>query len=143
VRFHNQNRERILVSGGRNDVVFPRASRVSRRVSSRGGCVAAFSEGGDSTPRDKWQNLCKRVEAELPAERQVLRRVVRWVGENPVAALVTAVATACTAGAVASALALQLAFSGRVVTTPLQGVSDSLRGAYRLSTIDQCFDAQQ
>jgi hypothetical protein len=105
--------------------------------------VAAFSEGGDSTPRDKWQNLCKRVEAELPAERQVLRRVVRWVGENPVAALVTAVATACTAGAVASALALQLAFSGRVVTTPLQGVSDSLRGAYRLSTIDQCFDAQQ
>ena len=88
---------------------------------SRGGgrCVAAL--GGDDAgdePREKWRALCVRVEGELPAERRVLRRIVRWVGENPVAALVTAVATACTAGAVASALALQLAFSGLSIILP-------------------------
>ena len=48
----------------------------------------------------------------------MLRRIVRWVGENPVSALITAVAAACTAGAIASALALQLAFSGLSIVLP-------------------------
>lgn len=116
---NQSRRERALAgSGGWRNGVW-RVSRVSRvsDVSRGGGCVAAFSERGDNV-RDKWRSICRKVEAELPSERQVLRRIIGWVGENPVAALVTAVATACTAGAVASALALQLAFSGLSIVLP-------------------------
>ena len=48
-----------------------------------------------------------------------MRRLIRWVGEHPLASLGAATATSWAAGAVASALALQLAFSVLSVVVPL------------------------
>ena len=78
----------------------------------------AFSEDGDSeSPRGRWRAFCRRLETRV--DRPSLRRVVRWVGEHPLASLGFAAATSWTAGAVASALAMQLAFSVLSIVLPL------------------------
>ena len=85
---------------------------------SGGGGGSGGSGGSGTTPREKWTEVCRRVEQELPSERRVLRRVARWVGDNPVSALISGVATASTAGAIASALALKVLFSGLSILLP-------------------------
>lgn len=78
----------------------------------------AFSEDGDSeSPRGRWRAFCRRLETRV--DRPSLRRVVRWVGDHPLASLGFAAATSWTAGAVASALAMQLAFSVLSIVLPL------------------------
>jgi|AntAceMinimDraft_1070359.scaffolds.fasta_scaffold03704_6 hypothetical protein len=100
----------------------PSSSRASHLY---GGCVARASSGGrgggdnpEESGGDKWRSLCRRVEADVPQDRRVLRRIVRWVGDNPVPALITGVATVCTAGAFASAVALKLALSSLSIVIP-------------------------
>ena len=90
-----------------------------RRVARRPNTTAsAFSDDGDSeSPRGRWRAFCRRLETRV--ERPSARRLIRWVGENPLVSLGAAIAASWTAGAVASALAMQLAFSVISVVLPL------------------------
>ena len=90
-----------------------------RRVARRPNTTAsAFSDDGDSeSPRGRWRAFCRRLETRV--ERPSARRLIRWVGENPLVSLGVAIAASWTAGAVASALAMQLAFSVISVVLPL------------------------
>ncbi len=65
----------------------------------------------------RWRVFCRRLESRVKAPS--LKRLVLWVGENPLPAVVGTVAVSWTAATIASALALQLAFSMLSVVLPV------------------------
>ena len=99
------------------DTTLGTLTRVSPRRRSRCTTAFAFSDDDAETPGGRWRVFCRRLESRVEAPS--LKRLVLWVGENPLPAVVGTVAVSWTAATIASALALQLAFSMLSVVLPV------------------------
>lgn len=89
----------------------------SPRRRARRTTAFAFSDDDSGTPTGRWRGFCDRLEKRV--ERSFAKRIINWVGDNPVVTVVGTLAISLTAGAVASALAMQLAFSALSILLPV------------------------